>query len=251
MYSSNYAIWIIDTLPNDILILVTLQLLFTPNFRANTIYFFIQVFQFCLRTTWQFPSNQWKWEGRGDSVPEDNYMLAIESNLWENQMQKKSTKYKWHLISGNDGVWLCSRRELHTGNQIWFIRKQNAHNVQSSTLDATIAVHNYTLKFDFYTLVSPLALYTCRNIRAEIYLQKYTCCNEYYATKQKHKGGSSTMVWRCRPHRSTTSWGSSSAPRCCHLPLFSPKRRWQYVEVLVVAPIHQGPHNGGCTCVPP
>jgi hypothetical protein len=47
-------------------------------------------------------------------------------------------------------------------------------------VDATIAVHNYTLKFDFYTLLSPLAL--------------YTCSNEYYSTKQKHKGGSSTMV---------------------------------------------------------
>jgi hypothetical protein len=33
-------------------------------------------------------------------------------------------------------------------------------------VDATIAVHNYTLKFDFYTLLSPLALYTCRNILA-------------------------------------------------------------------------------------
>jgi hypothetical protein len=33
-------------------------------------------------------------------------------------------------------------------------------------VDATIVVHNYTLKFDFYTLLSPLALYTCRNILA-------------------------------------------------------------------------------------
>ena len=184
--------------------------------------------------------------GKGDSVPEDNYMLATESNLWENQMQKKSTKYKWHLISGNDGVWLCSRRELHTVNQIWFIRKQNADNVQSSTIGCNY--RSTQLHTEIWFLHAFVTF-------GSIYLQKYTCINILVVInimpRKKHKGGSSTMVWRCRPHRSTTSWGSSSAPRCCHLPLLSPKRRWQYVEVLVVAPIHQGPHSGGCTCVPP
>jgi hypothetical protein len=36
MYSSNYAIWIIDTLPNDILVLVTLQLLFIHQISQQT-----------------------------------------------------------------------------------------------------------------------------------------------------------------------------------------------------------------------
>jgi hypothetical protein len=105
---------------------------YTPNFTANTICFFIRVFQFCWGQLDNFHLISGN-EREGGTLSQKITTCWQQNLIYERTKCKISTKYKWHLISGNDGVWLCSRRELHTGNQIWFIRKQNADNVQSST----------------------------------------------------------------------------------------------------------------------